>query len=146
MGLEKRRRGRPVKEPANAGRVALGLRVTPEVKRKLDGAAERSGRSQSQEAELRLERSFDEEDAFGGPELRRIAHLMAIAFANAGSLHAHPRPASEWVHDPDAYVYAAMRVVETLLLQQPGLTIERLALQLEALRGRLLTGLIEKAS
>jgi hypothetical protein len=42
-------------------RVMLGLRVTPELKQKLDAAAEANGRSQSQEAEFRLERSFDRE-------------------------------------------------------------------------------------
>ncbi len=45
--------GRP---PAN--RVALSLRVSPEVKQRLDDLAEKSGRSISQEAELRLEQSF----------------------------------------------------------------------------------------
>ena len=42
-------------------RVPLGLRVTAELKAKLDEIAESSGRSQSQEVELRLERSFDKE-------------------------------------------------------------------------------------
>lgn len=40
-------------------RVPLGLRVTADLKRKLDAAAEASGRSQSQEAEFRLENSFN---------------------------------------------------------------------------------------
>jgi len=51
----KRGRGRPTV----GERVPLGLRVTPDLKRKLDAAAEQSGRSQSQEAELRLEHTFD---------------------------------------------------------------------------------------
>jgi hypothetical protein len=50
----KRRRGRPTV----GERVPLGLRVTPEMKRRLDAAAKQSGRSQSQEAEFRLEGSF----------------------------------------------------------------------------------------
>lgn len=58
MGTKSKRMGRP-KKPAKSGeRVSLGLRVTAEIKSKLDDAAEKSGRSQSQEAELRLERSF----------------------------------------------------------------------------------------
>jgi hypothetical protein len=40
----------------------LGLRVTPAMKAKLDAAAAQSGRSQSQEAEIRLERSFDADE------------------------------------------------------------------------------------
>jgi hypothetical protein len=43
----------------HAIRVSLGLRATTEIKRKLDEAAQKSARSQSQEAELRLERSFE---------------------------------------------------------------------------------------
>jgi hypothetical protein len=53
--------GRPRREPEPGERVSLGLRVTPDMKRRLDEAAAKSGRSQSQEAELRLERSFDYE-------------------------------------------------------------------------------------
>lgn len=52
--------GRPTKAPKHgARRVSLGLRVTPDVKRQLDAAADKNGRSQSQEAEFRLERSFE---------------------------------------------------------------------------------------
>ena len=50
--------GRPRREPKPGERVKLGLRVTAEVKRKLDEMATYNGRSQSQEAEFRLERSF----------------------------------------------------------------------------------------
>lgn len=39
-------------------RIALGLRVTPEMKRRLDVLARTSGRSLSQEVEIRLEQSF----------------------------------------------------------------------------------------
>lgn len=50
--------GRPVKAAVPGVRNSLGLRVTAELKRKLDKAAALSGRSQSQEAEMRLEQSF----------------------------------------------------------------------------------------
>jgi predicted transcriptional regulator len=59
MEKKRPRMGRPTKAPLPGERVSLGLRVTAEIKRKLDEAAEKSGRSQSQEAELRLERSFE---------------------------------------------------------------------------------------
>jgi predicted DNA-binding protein len=52
------RKGRPTKLATTGQRVSLGLRVTAEIKERLDRAAKESGRSQSQEAELRLERSF----------------------------------------------------------------------------------------
>ena len=57
MDDPKKRRGRPTV----GERVPLGLRVTPEMKRRLDAAAKQSGRSQSQEAEFRLERSFGQD-------------------------------------------------------------------------------------
>lgn len=59
MEKKRARMGRPTKPPSPGERVSLGLRVTADIKRKLDEAAEQSGRSQSQEAELRLERSFE---------------------------------------------------------------------------------------
>ena len=54
----KKRVGRPRKEPEDGERVQLSFRVTPKLKRLLVGAADESGRSQSKEAEFRLERSF----------------------------------------------------------------------------------------
>lgn len=45
--------------PAEHGqRRSLGLKVTPDIKNRLDAAAKANGRSQSQEAEARLEQSF----------------------------------------------------------------------------------------
>lgn len=58
----KRRIGRPRRDHPPGARVSLGLRVTTETKKRLDEAAEKSGRSQSQEAELRIEQSFLLED------------------------------------------------------------------------------------
>jgi hypothetical protein len=49
---------RPSRDPHPGERVGLSLRVTPAVKVALDHAAERAGRSLSQEAEFRLEASF----------------------------------------------------------------------------------------
>ena len=50
--------GRPTKAPVDGERVQLGLRVTAGVKRRLDMASVESGRSLSQETEMRLEQSF----------------------------------------------------------------------------------------
>ena len=40
----------------------IKLRLAPEVKRQLEEAAKRNGRSQNEEVELRLRRSFDRGD------------------------------------------------------------------------------------
>jgi len=50
--------GRPTKDPVDGERVQLGTRVTAGIKRKLDMASVESGRSLSQETEMRLEQSF----------------------------------------------------------------------------------------
>ena len=50
--------GRPTKDPVDGERVQLGTRVTAGIKRRLDMASVESGRSLSQETEMRLEQSF----------------------------------------------------------------------------------------
>jgi hypothetical protein len=59
-------------------RVSLGLKVTPGVKTRLDETAKNNGRTQSQEAEVRLERSFEDEDA--------LDRAMLLAYADIGPL------------------------------------------------------------
>jgi predicted transcriptional regulator len=64
------------------------LRVTPELKQRLDAAAEASGRSQSQEAEFRLERSFDRTDL--------LAEVLTLAYGEEAA--ALLREAGDLVH------------------------------------------------
>jgi hypothetical protein len=72
------RRGRPLKEPAPGERVPLSLRITPSAKKKLEAAAELNGRSLSQEAEYRIERSFDREDISKRVRAELRAELRAL--------------------------------------------------------------------
>jgi hypothetical protein len=53
------RLGRPTKKAKPGTKASLGLKVTATLKARLEEAAAESGRTQSQEAEYRLERSFD---------------------------------------------------------------------------------------
>lgn len=77
MMTDTRKVGRPTKEPVEGERVMLGLRVTPDVKRKLDEAAKAQGRSQSQEAEMRLTKTFDQDQLL--QEIREVkARLLAL--------------------------------------------------------------------
>ena len=80
--------GRPKREPMPGERVPMSFRVTPELKARIDRAAEHSGRSVSLEMELRLEQSFEKETRLGGPDLSNIATLMLAAFWHAGSQYA----------------------------------------------------------
>jgi hypothetical protein len=74
----KKRIGRPTKPPKEGERVPLGLRVTPLMKRRLEDAATKNGRSLSQEAEIRLEMSLSSDRqltlAYGGQWAPVIGH------------------------------------------------------------------------
>ncbi len=60
MEKPKKLRGRPTRPPRpGQRRVTLGLRVSADLKRRLEKDAARAGRSLSQEAEFRLELSYD---------------------------------------------------------------------------------------
>ena len=87
----RRRAGRPGREPSAGQRVSLGLRVPPKSKKALDQAAADSGRSQSQEAELRLERSFNDEhqlvealELSYGPQLAGVLLTLGVAMKTTG--------------------------------------------------------------
>jgi hypothetical protein len=64
MHKAKKRVGRPTRPPRPGERVTLGLRVSADMKRKLERDAVKNGRSLSQEAEFRLERSYDRDEIF----------------------------------------------------------------------------------
>jgi hypothetical protein len=61
------------------------LKVTSEIKNKLDAAARLGGRSQSQEAEARIERTFHDEADIIAPESRLIARRLLGHYNLGGS-------------------------------------------------------------
>ena len=88
MTETKRKPGRPGRPRTVGERVPLGLRVTPELKAKLDSAAKVSGRSQSQEAELRLEQSLKSDEGFyKALDLAYGRELTAVVLTLARTLH-----------------------------------------------------------
>ena len=62
--MAKNRRGRPTKQPKPGKRASLELKLTAQIRQRLDRASQQSGRTQIQEAELRLERSFERQSLF----------------------------------------------------------------------------------
>lgn len=68
--------GRP-REHEEVKRSALTIRTTPSIKDAIAAAAERSGRSVTQEIELRLQESLQAEENAGSPETHRL--LMSYA-------------------------------------------------------------------
>jgi hypothetical protein len=121
---EGKRLGRPLKAPTPGKRVALGLKVTAEIKQRIDEQARKSGRTQSQQAELMVERAFTDEDRFGGPAMRPIVEMLVGAFLRGGQFgaaasgHADWTPA-EWLNDPHCYRAAAYSVGFALNLPLP---------------------------
>jgi hypothetical protein len=93
----------------------LGLRVTKETKKKLTDAANASGRSQSREAEFRLEQTFNSANTlFDALDLAYGRHWTGIllALAHAAQLTGtrglavnswNFEGAEDWVMDPYAY-------------------------------------------
>ena len=63
-------------------RKTTSTRITPELRAKIDAAAEQSERSLAQEIEFRLEQSFAVDEAFGGRQL----HALFGLFGNAAVL------------------------------------------------------------
>ena len=136
---EEKRLGRPPKAPTPGKRVSLGLKVTSEIKQRLDEEARKSGRTQSQQAELMIDRAFAEEAALGGSGVRQMTHLMAAAFVVAGQRDAAGK--ADWIGDPIAYSAGVAGVLDALLIGFPN--GENKALAVEALVGRLLSRLAQ---
>jgi len=136
---KEKRLGRPPKAATPGKRVSLGLKVTPEIKQRLDEEARKHGRTQSQQAELMIERAFAQEAAFGGAEMTRLVYLMASSFAVAGQRDAVGKP--DWLTDPITYSNGVSAVLDALLIGLPNGPGKALAL--DAIVSRLLSRLAQ---
>ena len=115
--------------------MSLGLKVTSDIKGRLENAARASGRTQSQEAEVRLERSFDHQELLPqvleltyGRQLAAVLLMLGQVMKTAGESAAfsetvHPgssfRPEGvrKWFDSPYGYdqaVRAAVRILDAL--------------------------------
>jgi hypothetical protein len=119
------------------------------LRKKLELAAKARKASLNNEVVARLEKSFVEEDAFGGPDAKRMVHLIAASFVNGGAVAAHAMGMSEWKNDEwmsDQYCYsrAVHAAVRELLLSQQDTTLDDLLLQIEAIKSSVATTLLAK--
>jgi hypothetical protein len=118
----------------------VGFRAPRELKETLEEAATNNRRSMSTEAQFRLNQSFAEEIAYGGPEMRRIVYLMASAFGHSGAMEAaasgHPDwKQADWIKDRDCFRSAMTEVLKALAAIYPGgFTSADLDLMLERFR------------
>jgi hypothetical protein len=110
----KRQPGKPGRKPrvANRGkRVSLGLKVSPEIKNSLDAAAKDSGRTQSQEAEWRLDRSFQQQHLldqvydlnYRDPQLVALLLQMGEAMRDTITATTNAIKCPVWANDPWAF-------------------------------------------
>jgi hypothetical protein len=112
-------------------RLPLGLRVTKETKQRLNRASQLSGRSQSQEAEFRLEQSFQAtRTLFDALDLAYGRHWTGIVLALAHAAHMTGTRAmavnhwdfygaENWVLDPFAYDQAVNAIKAVLEAFRP---------------------------
>ncbi len=141
MRAPRTRRGRPTKAPPPGEKASLGLRVTATLKLRLEEEARRQGRSQSEEAEARIERTFDRQALVGealemvyGRQTAGLLMLLGEALRTAGGLanamHFLARGSSpeildlhatdfhgQWLSDPrtfDAAVKSINSILESL--------------------------------
>ncbi len=127
MEGRKRRTGRPTKRAERGKKASLGLKVTPSIKDKIEAAARKSGRTQSQEAEYRLEQSFATQDTIAatldaqlGPREVRWATLEAmIAFSSAGEAAAREKKIADWMHDAECLQKAATAAISVFVKMIP---------------------------
>jgi hypothetical protein len=109
--------GRALKPGTPGEKSLLGVRVTAELKARLDQAAHESGRSQSAEAEARLEKSFDRQgllvevlDIAYGSKITGILLMLAAVMDAVARFQAH-----EGDEDESQTLRAAMTVLEAAL-------------------------------
>jgi TraY domain len=142
MAKQPAQKGRPRKKAPKPGeRVSLGLRVTAEMKAALDEAAARSGRSQSQEAEFRIERSFyDQQILYDALELAYgssvagmmlvLGDVMRLVMRHGDILRA------PWDERSETFDQAVAGINAILTALRPGPTTTPLSeIQLEGIKG-----------
>jgi hypothetical protein len=118
------RKGRPTKDPVPGQKMSLGLKVTAEVKWRLDRAARKSGRTQSQEAEMRIERSFDREALLS--EVLSLAYgretaglLIMLGETMKAVVDRTSRAYGHWLVDGSAYFEVEQAVIRLLNAARP---------------------------
>lgn len=125
------KRGRKPKGEFEGRTAVYSARLTPETKAALEEAAARSGRSVSQEVEMRLRQSLESEMAiqqnFGGPDEYAVAQLVAKTLQITGHVAVARCQRTEgaskephWLHNPDAFGDCRVAVNAVLDAIDPG--------------------------
>ena len=117
--VARRRAGRPTTEGREGEKSTLGIRASATLKARLQEAADRNGRSLSQEAEIRLEQSFRDDDLLPqlmagayGRQLAAMLMVMGAAMSDVGRVVAAtevktPNWLEDWFNNPFTFDQAA---------------------------------------
>ena len=135
--MKRNQRGRPTVRAKGGKKHTVSLRLTGELKNRLDAASKKNDRSLSQEGELRLEQSFRTDrllnDALAlryGPRLAGILRTIGEVMDNASRLHGLDVTQSfiqlgpNWLDSPIAFQVAREAAVEALASLGPNGTAE----------------------
>jgi hypothetical protein len=124
----------------------LNLRVDQSLHDRLTAAAAKAGRTISEETVARIARTFADEEYYD-TDARRIGAMMLSAFWFAGHQTAagdghKDWTTKEWMQDQACYRAGLLKVAVALIDGMPIATPEEKALTIEAIRGRVATGLV----
>jgi hypothetical protein len=117
----------------------LQARIMPELEDKLREAAKQHGRSLSEEAQLRLLRSFKTVGVFGPEEVKALGYLVSkVAWSAQNGCAVDPTDAGEQAWHCSPFTHAAVTVAVTMLLAhlQPEGAVETPAWLLERAKER----------
>jgi hypothetical protein len=136
-------------QPLKRDRTALAdvkTRLREPLRAKLERAARHNGVSMNAEICARLERSFQQQEEFGGPEGRERAHLALAAFNTAGRRWASVRGVrGAWENDPECYLVATLEAALSLMIGAPeGLDLRTLELHVDSLKTQLATRILNQ--
>jgi hypothetical protein len=113
------------------------IRLRGDLKRALEEAAIRARRSINAEIIARLENSFTQERTVGGHGMRWLVTLVVSAFTVAGQMRAPSNP--DPLKNRQVYRAGMFAVIDAMMAALPDATAEEIALEIEGLRGRLLS-------
>ena len=109
--------GRPPRGEYADKRKTLTTRITAKLRKQLEQAAEKSGRSLSQEIEFRLEQSFHDREAlyreFGGESSYNLMRWLALTFWVAEQVTKKP-----WSEDEETYLIG-LEAIKTIRTKGP---------------------------
>jgi hypothetical protein len=116
--------------------------VKEELRARLETAAAVGFRSINAEIVHRLEQTFIAEFLLDGPEMRRIALLMATSFYQGGTQASYSEfekalPPARWVRDRELYYSAVSAVVDALIAGMPNTNDRERAVLIDLLRARI---------